>query len=213
MKFWFRELGSVLSLASDVRSKTCWWCGVATGSSAGAFANVIFRLFSTLALLLLIVSARSLVFGESLCRLGVSMCTFRCLYPEFGFLSPVLVLQLVLSCLWLFLNGSGLAWSYMLLWVFSCNEEASRGSLVCFWFLSGDKVCIKVLFLVLLCIWRVDLFLSFGLVVKHFRWWWSVLMEAYSRFVWLSPCNLPVVLNFLVTIFFFLSWTFSYSEI
>lgn len=107
VKLWFGELGSVTSLAPDLRSRTCWRCGVAAGSSAGAFADVVFGFSSTLALLLLIVSARSLILGESLCRLDVSMCAWRCLYPEFGILSPVLVLQLVLSCLWLCLIGSG----------------------------------------------------------------------------------------------------------
>lgn len=76
----------------------------------------MFGLSSTLVPLLLIVSAKSLLFSvESLRRHGVSECAFRSLYPELGFASPVLFLQMVLSRLWLYLIGSSLVRNGMFL--------------------------------------------------------------------------------------------------
>lgn len=58
-------------------------------------------------------------------------------------------------------------------------------------------------------VWWVDLFLFFGLVVKLSCVGGLSLLEVHPRFVWLSPCKLPVVLSFMVIISSVLSFELS----
>ena len=106
--------------------------------------------------------------------------------------------------------GSSLVRNGMFLWGFFCNGETSRGYFGCYWLLSGEKVCFEMCRSSSCCVvWRVDLFLFFGLVVKLSYVCGLSLLEALPRFVWLSPRKHPVVLMVMVSISSVLSFELS----